>query len=288
LAYSQQHLAWLASGGSWQLPPHVKRLRDYLRGLGYTVYDLGNDSHLDHQPPEDHAPYSETGWPGTSPYGYVMALDIMPGGGPWSLQTLGAQFKADRDSGRFPSLKYMNWGPSNDSSAIHSAWQPSYAQWSSSDTGHIHLSFRTDYVNWTGTYLPFGDDVELTDTVPNTATSAAPNGRNVGQILADQQQRRSIDIGELGLTTYPATAPYRKLLETTGKIDVLVATVNAMKITLDAVFTLAQQGSGSFDTASVLAHMDQLAQTELARDNALKQENADLRARLKAAYDTQA
>jgi len=156
---SAQHQRWINSGLTWRLGAPWERLRDLLRSKGYTVYDIGNDEHMDHLPPEDHTPYSETNWPGSQQYGVVMALDIMPNSRLQSLQWLGAKFKADRNSGKFPFLKYMNWGPNDDSHAIHSSWQPDYAERSSTDTGHIHLSFRTDFVDWNGSYDPWGENM---------------------------------------------------------------------------------------------------------------------------------
>jgi hypothetical protein len=112
------------------------------------VYDIGDTRHLDHIPPEDHTPYSETGWPGTTPYGWVTAIDIMPPPTKAlpSLQQLGRQIHDDRiaDVAGVSWLKYMNWGPDNDRSAIHCQWQPNHVQRGSSDVGHIHLSSRSD------------------------------------------------------------------------------------------------------------------------------------------------
>lgn len=157
---SPQHQRWIRSGMQWRLARPLVALRDRLRGYGYTVYDIGNTSHLDHIPPEDHTPYSETGWPGTTPYGWVTAIDIMPppaGRGLPSLQALGGQIYDDMQAGHdgVRWLKYMNWGPVNDRSAVHDTWQPDHARRSSSDVGHIHLSSRSDV-----TQSDVGDDYD--------------------------------------------------------------------------------------------------------------------------------
>jgi len=152
---SAQHKRWNNAGISWKLARPLAVLRDRLRGYGYTVYDIGNNDHMDHQPPEDHTPYSETGWPGATPYGWVTAIDIMPTGALPSLQRLGAQIFADKQSGDVPWLKYMNWGPTSNNSAVHDSWQPNYARKSSSDTGHIHISCRSD-----STLSTTGDDYD--------------------------------------------------------------------------------------------------------------------------------
>jgi hypothetical protein len=133
----------------WQLARPLVALRDRLRRYGYTVYDIGDARHLDHVPPEDHTPYSETGWPGTTPYGWVTAIDIMPpptSKALPSLQALGRRMHDDRNAGYDGAswLKYMNWGPADDRHAVHCKWQPSHQQLSSGDVGHLHLSSRSD------------------------------------------------------------------------------------------------------------------------------------------------
>ncbi len=132
----------------WQLARPLVALRDRLRRYGYTVYDIGDTRHMDHVPPEDHTPYSETGWPIATEYGWVTAIDIMPpgGGGLPSLQALGAQLAADRNTGVKAALwiKYMNWGPVDNQHAVQDRWQPGHSRGSSGDVGHIHLSSRSD------------------------------------------------------------------------------------------------------------------------------------------------
>lgn len=145
---SPQHAAWIRRGSPWQLARPLAILRDRLRGYGYTVFDLGDNRHLDAEPPEDHTPYSETGWPGATPYSWVTAIDIMPPptAALPSLQALGGQFYADRQAGYSGTswLKYMNWGPTSNNTAVHDQWEPGHVRSSSGDAGHIHLSCRSD------------------------------------------------------------------------------------------------------------------------------------------------
>ncbi|MEU5950523.1 hypothetical protein ABZ793_33980 [Micromonospora sp. NPDC047465] len=137
----------------------ARDLRDVLRRHGYTVYDIGNEAHMVHEPPEDHTPYSETAYPGRSVYGVGYAIDIMPpktsarskvDGLPLpSLQQLGAQLLADRNGGvsGIRWLKYMNWEPERNNGGLcyQESWRPTYRRRSSSDRGHIHLSGLTGY-----------------------------------------------------------------------------------------------------------------------------------------------
>src|ERR1044071_4225297 len=99
---SAQHRLWINRGSPWHgVPPALAYVRDTLRGAGYTVYDFPDDSHLDAEPPEDHTPFAETGWPVPSEYGWGHAIDIMPppsGRNLPSLQTLGQRLFAARQA----------------------------------------------------------------------------------------------------------------------------------------------------------------------------------------------
>ncbi|MET8908396.1 hypothetical protein [Micromonospora sp. NPDC004551] len=156
---AQRRLDWIRRGSPFRLMTPAAALRDVLRRHGYTVYDIGNEDHLEHDPPEDHTPYSATGYPGKAQYGIGYAEDIMPpkdgqrskvDGLPLpSLQQLGARLLADRKAG-VPGirwLKYMNWEPREDNGGpcYHESWQPDYARRTSTDRGHIHLSGLTGY-----------------------------------------------------------------------------------------------------------------------------------------------
>jgi hypothetical protein len=154
---SRQHQLWISRGKPFRLARPLTALRDVLRAAGYTVYDIGNTAHLDAQPPEDHTPYSETGWPtNPAPYGVGCAIDVMPppaGSGLPSLQVLGKRLFDDRQAGRAGFIKYMNWGPVDDRHAVQDRWKPDHVRGSSSDTGHAHISSRTDVVDsaaWDG------------------------------------------------------------------------------------------------------------------------------------------
>ena len=94
----------------------VKRVGDRLRAYGYTVYYIGDDSHMKAGTPQDHTPFSATGWPVPSPRWWIHAFDVMPppaGKGLPSLQQLGAQMLADAKAGHpgMAWLKYQNWEP---------------------------------------------------------------------------------------------------------------------------------------------------------------------------------
>lgn len=155
---SQAYYDWLDAGRPVSgLTRPMRALRDRLRAYGYTVYDLGDNSHLQASTPQDHTPFSATGWPTASPRWWLHAIDIMPppgGSGLPSLQALGAQLLADKLAGHDGAawLKYMNWEPDGNYTGpcYQESFKPGYVRTSSSDRGHIHLSGRTDMQTYAG------------------------------------------------------------------------------------------------------------------------------------------
>jgi hypothetical protein len=157
---SQAYKDWVKDGQPWKFARPIKAVGELLRAHGYTVYYQGNVAHLTHEPPEDHTPFSATGWPGKSPYPYCMAMDIMPPaagqksrltGQPLpSLAVLAAQLRTDKIKGEVAAefVKYLNWEPSGPGGpCYHESWMPTYARRTSSDRGHIHVSARSDVAN---------------------------------------------------------------------------------------------------------------------------------------------
>ncbi|GAA2347009.1 hypothetical protein [Dactylosporangium salmoneum] len=265
---SRQHLAWLARGGKWRLCAPGIQLRDQLRAAGYTVYDLGNEEHLDHQPPEDHTPYSATGWPArTAPYGVVFAVDIMPpdnvarakaGKPPLpSLQVLGRKLHDDKAARLFPPIKYINWGPVDDQHAVHCSWQPGHAQTSSSDTGHIHISFRTDMADWSGAYDPLGGDLGMSASEIIEAWAVGMPKTSGGSTVEPVKWRVRDEAWQAA---------------TSAQLSALTAAIQAMA-----------KGGTSVDTAAVIAAVRDAGTQTNAVVQALQAEVEDLRSRLAAA-----
>lgn len=139
------YAGWVADGEPWHACQPVADFSATLKKHGYTVYVIGNSTHLHANPPEDHTPYSHTPWPGPQPYPAVLAMDIMPGGSlDW--HELGRRLVADKNAGvpGTEAIKYINWTNSA-GQCLHEKWEPNHQTSSSADTGHIHISFRTDY-----------------------------------------------------------------------------------------------------------------------------------------------
>ncbi|MFI6266166.1 hypothetical protein [Micromonospora sp. NPDC051006] len=219
---ASDRLRWIDRGSPFTLMRPARDLRDVLRRHGYTVYDIGNQSHLEHEPPEDHTPYSETGYPGQAKYGVGYAIDIMPAaagarskvdGLPLpSLQQLGARLLADRNAG-VPGirwLKYMNWEPdrNNGGRCFKEAWRPTYKRTTSTDRGHIHMSGLTGYETSTvgAGYDPVtrirGKDDDMSERASRVieawasgmpATSAKENVEPVKWRIRDEAWQKRVD-----------------------------------------------------------------------------------------------
>lgn len=300
---STQHARWLADGRPFRLARPLARLRDRLRAAGYTVYDIGNADHLDHQPPEDHTPYSATGWPVASPYGVGCAIDIMPPparSGLPSLQVLGGRLVADRTSRAAGFIKYINWGPQDDRHAVQDRWQPDHSRRVSSDIGHIHVSQYSDMVNSTAydSYDPLARSIggpSVTDWETTfRAAEPTPAPADISLNLALQRVYQMLHHGDMtgGYTgrTFPNSI-YAVLarLETAAAADATrdMASTAAITALADAI----RQGGGSVDAASIIAEVR--AQADQTRDMietlqerlaTVEQERDELLARLSEAF----
>ncbi len=140
-------------------------LKAILKGHGLTVYDYPDDSHLSANTPEDHTPFSVTGWPIASKFGIGHALDVMPRSdapnGRAENAALARQLIRDRDAGN-PGvmwIKYINWTDEN-GVCQQVRWEDKRTTRASTDKGHIHISGRSDCDNddRADNYDPFGDN----------------------------------------------------------------------------------------------------------------------------------
>jgi hypothetical protein len=246
---SQAYRDWIADGQPWKFAAPVRAVGDRLREHGYTVYYQGNEDHLKKATPEDHTPFSATGWPGKSPYPYCMAMDIMPptsgqkskitGKALPSLQALAAQLRKDKLAGVDGAdfVKYINWEPegNNTGPCYQDSWRPTYSRKNSTDRGHIHVSARSDVHTSTRSAgydlvartLGEDDDVALTpedkawiDARFNAAPdklldtkygSTAYPGRTVRAYYRDDHGARDYAIGDPKAPTLSASAPLAQL-----------------------------------------------------------------------------
>lgn len=146
---SQGYRDWLKAGKPYTLIRPAKAVQKTVRAYGITVYDYPDDSHLQADRPEDHTPFSVTGWPGANKRWNARGLDIMPRSGSAAHRKENAdiarQLIKDRNA-QVPGamwIKYINW---TDESGVcrQERWTPGHTTRSSSDKGHIHISGRSD------------------------------------------------------------------------------------------------------------------------------------------------
>lgn len=121
---------------------YVNRLKvAFPRAAAAHIFGWGADeSHYVANPPQDHTPYSATGWPLPSPKWWVFATDAMhrPDLGV-DCNVLFPYWLAEAKAGRTPWVKYLIWQARIYD--VRNGWAP---QKSSGHFDHIHISCRTD------------------------------------------------------------------------------------------------------------------------------------------------
>lgn len=148
---SQGYYDWIAAGSPYVRANPSAQLRAVIQSHGYTVYDYPDQAHLLAATPEDHTPFSETGWPVASRRWVGHAIDVMPPSavaldkGAVPLVMLARQVIADKDAGvpGTKCIKYINW-TDEDGNCWQTSWKPTKKTVRSTDRGHIHISVRSD------------------------------------------------------------------------------------------------------------------------------------------------
>lgn len=104
---------------------------------------IGDETHLTAEIPQDHTPFSATGWPDAHPYPTVLALDVMhhPQAG-CDVGPLVDYWVAEARAGETPWVKYIIWRAQRFD--VRDGWKPVEAK---GHFDHAHVSFRTDYFN---------------------------------------------------------------------------------------------------------------------------------------------
>ena len=277
---SQGYRDWLNAGAPYTLIRPAKAVQATLRGYGLTVYDYPNAAHLEAATPEDHTPFSVTGWPGQNKRWKARALDVMPRKGVSAAQAnkenadIARQLIRDRDAG-YPGvmwIKYLNWtderGTCQQERWTDSANPLRRTTRSSSDRGHVHISGRSDADDddRADTYDPIArmkgdDDMALTEQV-NWGKQFLPNppGSSEGPWLGGTLGNQLQHIRE---TTYSSYV-----------LDRLnAAAIGALTAVVERLGDALAAGGGSVDTAAMVAHIDQRLQ-ELADQLAAEQRDA--------------
>lgn len=153
---SQGYYDWLAAGKPYTLIRPCAAVQRNLKTHGLTVWDYPDESHLKANTPEDHTPFSVTGFPGTNKRWKARGLDIMPRSDSYAHRKENAdiarQLIRDRDAG-VPGamwIKYINWTDEN-GTCRQERWTSAdpmvRTTRSSTDKGHVHVSGRSDADN---------------------------------------------------------------------------------------------------------------------------------------------
>lgn len=179
---------WVADGRPFRLARPVAQYSIALTAAGWGPGDLGtigNEEHAQAETPEDHMPYSFTGWPLPNEYPYVHAIDVMhhPDRG-LDVGPLVAYWVAEARAGRTPWMKYINW--SGLQWDVRRGWA---GRTISGHFDHAHVSFRTDW-----THQSIGGWTVVKKGTPMTST---PVGRDVwGQSIESPAIGKTMDAAD--------------------------------------------------------------------------------------------
>jgi len=270
---SQGYRDWLNAGRPYTLIRPAAALVRKLQAYGLTVYGLGppNAAHLEATTPEDHTPFSVTGWPGTNRRWNARALDVMPRSGSATHRKENAdiarQLIRDRDGGHPGAMwiKYINWtdeqGNCQQVRWMDAAHPLQHTTRSSSDRGHIHISGRSDadgddradgydpIARMRGN-LAGGDDMQLSDQ--------NPFGKSPSQFTREDRD------SPLWLMDGPngnVAAMFQYVLENSHFARLFArraaAESAALRAVVEQLTAVLAKGGGSVDTAAILAGVDE-------------------------------
>jgi len=204
----------------------VVRLKSAFPRAAHLFSWYADEAHYQADMPQDHTPFSATGWPLANPYPYVFATDAAhrPDLGVDG-HTLFAHWIGEARAGRMPWLKYMIW-----QARIYDVRNGWREQSSSGHYGHIHLSARTDHRATTlGSWslLPEGSDMNE----PQAAQLKAVHDTVIYEI-------RNWTAADL---------------QASGRIE---AAVTALKSVVEALADIIRAGGGDVDSAAILTGVE--------------------------------
>lgn len=209
---------WLAEGSPAVPARPIVAMVAMFRRRGFTQTGYYPDlRHLQASLPEDHCPYSHTPWPGSQPYPKILALDWMPlvEGDAKSLTAVARRIIADKDAGRAPWIKYINW-TDEDGNCWHTSWQPDKVTKSSTDRGHVHISIRTDFADSAAAddWDPFvAPPTPRDESTMFLATPDAKISPTSPMYLCDGMTSRPISQGDASTVLYCASSGYGALYD---------------------------------------------------------------------------
>ena len=280
---TQAYYNWLNAGSPYTLAEWMGDLVETMRGHGFTVYHYPDDDHLMAAYPQDHTPFSYTGWPLDSPWGWGFGVDVMPepGADARSLAPLARQIIADKRAGLLPGLKYINW-TDEQGNVWQTSWKPDEVTRSNTDKGHIHLSGRSDSAHWRavgydpiarlqGDIMAIDSDLILRATVDGMPTVKLSDGRDHVVCATAWQIDNSAKLDRLIASQAASAAREAAAIKA---IEMLTAAITA--------------GGGSVETAPIIAAIREVGsdvEQLHAQVAELTAENARLQAAMAALPD---
>lgn len=153
---TQDYVNWVADGRPWKLATPIAEYFAAFKAAGWPAGSLGtigDTAHLQASHPQDHCPFSATGWPNPNEYPYVCAFDA--GHDPANGRDMGqvvSRWLSQARAGSTPWVKYIVWqGHIYD---VRNGWSPQPAD---NHFDHAHVSIRTDWTHRSiGTFDPVG------------------------------------------------------------------------------------------------------------------------------------
>ena len=229
---TQAYWNWKARGAPFTVARPIADMVSIARRHGIGVLGtIGNEEHLQADPPEDHTPFSETAYP-IPVRDCVCACDLA------NEQGLGNAVLRDARAGLTPWLKYMNFG-----NRQYGHWD-GFQTWEWNSDEHLHLSCFSDKVNYSlGSYDPLSkkdDDMQQAEALIN---QTGRPGRTVADALGDTLALRDYLIGDgAGLPAgYPKRdSPLAKMLAPLSDADLEKVAEKVAKRLEDKLPTLEQ------------------------------------------------
>jgi hypothetical protein len=232
---SSGYYEWIAAGRPYTLIRPATALVTNLRHHGLVVYHYPNDDHLKAPTPQDHTPYSVTGWPGANRRWLARGVDVMPRDDSPAARKENAdiarQLIRDRNAS-VPGvmwIKYINW---TDEQGIcrQERWTPNHTTVSSIDKGHIHISGRSDVDDdaRADTYDPIA---RMTGTDGDMDSNQSQQLTNVHEWLLHYLQGNVTGTWPHSTGVLPKLVPNEKL----SKIDETTTGLAAGGVTQDMV-----------------------------------------------------
>ena len=142
---SSSYYAWISAGKPVDpctpVREYVERLKATFPQDAIWFSWYANAAHYEATPPQDHTPFSATGWPLPSPHWVVFATDVMhhPTKGV-DCNVLFPYWLSEAKAGRTPWVKYIIWQAKLYD--VRRNWAPVA---NSGHYDHVHLSMRTDH-----------------------------------------------------------------------------------------------------------------------------------------------